>query len=246
MRSIPRLIVAPVAAAGVLLAHATWIAPVSPVLEKGRSATVQIGNGHHFPDSESAIGPDGLEAFVVNPGGARAKLGLSAAGKALSADYMVREAGTYRFVFVQDRGVISRTPTGLKPGGKDKNPGATQSMKSYRSAVAYATTAGARENDAKAVGLEFELVPVRSAGAVRITLLWKGKPCADATVNTYWPGKGEQKLGMTDANGTFLYSIPAGAAGQFLLTASYSEKAAPGAVYDALSYSTALYLSWKQ
>jgi uncharacterized GH25 family protein len=232
------------AAAAILLAHATWIAPVPAVIEAGKSVTVQIGHGHDFPNSESVISRDALEIGVVAPGGARTRLTPSVSGKTLSATYDVKTAGTYTFTFAQDRGVTSRTPSGIKPGGRDKNPNATQSTKSYRSAVAYSTTRGAKMLETRPAGLKFELVPQRSAGAVTVTLLWNGKPCPGGTVNVYWPGKGEQKAGTTDAGGKFVYNAPPGAKGQFLLSAAHSAKAAPTAGYDTESYSTVLYLTW--
>jgi uncharacterized GH25 family protein len=244
IRNFVSLVAALGAAAAIVTAHATWIAPVQPVLEMGKPVTVQVGNGHHFPDSESAVSPEGLDVFAVGPGGDRARLTASVSGKTLTARHHVQGPGTYRFVFVQDRGVMSRTPAGLKPGGKDQHPNATQSMKAYRSAVAYATTAGAKQSDLKPVGLKFELAPQRSADTVTVTLLQDGKPCAGAAVNSFWPGKDEQKAGTTDTSGKFVYHVPAGQKGQFLLTASHTEKAPAGAVFDTLSYSTALYLTW--
>ena len=239
-----RLAIAIGGAAAILTAHATWIEPVPPILETRKAVTVEIGNGHGLGASESPLGQRGLEVFVIGPTGSRTKLTPAVAGNSLKAEHTIKEPGTHVFAFVQDRGLNSRTPGGMKKGGKDQNPDALEVVKAYRSAVAHAATKGAAPAAAKPVGLEFEMVPQRTAEGVTVTVLFGGKPRAGARINVLWPGKGEQKAGATGTDGKFVYRIPAGAKGRFLLAADFSEKAAAGAGYDNATYATAIYLTW--
>lgn len=239
-----RLGAAVCAAATALFAHATWIAPVPGTLEVGKSVEVQIGNGHAFPQSESALSPQNLQVFAVAPSGRKADLKPVKSGSSLTASYAVREPGVHRFGFVQDRGVMSRTPQGLKPGGRDKNPGATQSMKMYRAAVAYAATAGAHSPVPTPLGLTFEMIPQRTKDAVILTVLLNSKPVTGAKIRTVWAGQKEQELGSTGSDGKFTYQIPGGRSGPFLLIAAHSGKAGAGETYDVADYSNTLYLTW--
>jgi hypothetical protein len=245
MHSFTMRLGAAVCVAGVgLFAHATWIAPVEGPLEVGKSVEVQIGNGHAFPRSESALSPQNLKVFAVAPSGAKADLKPVKSGTFVTATYAVREAGMHRFVFVQDRGVMSRTPQGLKPGGRDQNPGATQSMKMYRAAVAYAGTPGADLAVRASLGLTFDVIPRRTKDSIIVTALLNSKPAAGAKIRAVLPGQKEQELGATGSDGKFTYRVPSGLNGPFLLVAAHSEKAGPGETYDNADYSTALHLSW--
>jgi uncharacterized GH25 family protein len=239
-----RISLAAFVAVTMLFAHVTWIAPVDAPLEVGKSAKVQIGNGHGFPESESALDPGNLKLFAVAPSGAKSDLTAVKAGAFLTADYTVREAGLHRIVIENNRGVVSRTPQGLKPGGRDQNPGATQSMKIYRSAIAYTGTAGASIGNPSPIGLSFELIPHRTKDAMAVTLLSYGKPCAGATISVFWPSRKQEDVGTTGADGKFTYRVPDGMKGQFLLAAAQSEKASAGEKYDTSDYATALYLTW--
>jgi uncharacterized GH25 family protein len=233
-----------VAAAG-LWAHATWITTVPPTLEPGQPVTVQIGNGHAFPASESALSTEDWEVFAVTPAGARQPLQPKAAGKVVTASFTPQQAGVYRFVMVRDRGLMSRTPQGLRPGGRDRNPNATQTLKLFRSAVAYAATTGAAAAPAPApLGLVFEMLPERTATGFRIRVVESSKPVAGAKMFATWPGGKETSIGTTGADGTFTYSVPAGAKGPFLLEASFNGKGPTGEAYDARDYNATLQLVW--
>jgi uncharacterized GH25 family protein len=239
-----RLGVAVCAAGAALFAHATWIAPVASPLEVGKSVELQIGNGHAFPRSESALSPQNVQVFAVAPSGAKADLKPVKSGSFLTANYAVRETGMHRFVFVQDRGVMSRTPQGLKSGGRDQNPSATQSMKMYRAAVAYAGTPGADLAVRAPLGLTFEVTPQRTRDSVTLSVVLNSKPVQGAKIRAVLPGQKEQELGTTGSDGKFTYRVPSGLDGPFLLVAAHSEKAVTGATYDNADYSMALHLTW--
>ncbi len=229
--------------AGAAVAHFSWIAPMVPTLEVGTTTKVQFGTGHALGTSESALPLDDLKAYALTPSGGRVELAVAKAGLWVAADYAVKEAGQHRLVFSQERGARSRTPKGVKEGGRDKNPDATQAFRTVRTGVAYAFTAGAKLNP-KAAGIAYELVPQRTEKAIIFTLLRNGKPCPGGEVAVSWVGKKEVLLGNTGADGKIAYAIPAGAAGAFVVLAEQRVAAAKGANYDTDNYETALYLNW--
>jgi uncharacterized GH25 family protein len=206
-------------------AHYTWIAPVD-ALEIGKTATVRISHGHTFPQSEEAINAAQVDLFVLAPSGARVKLAPSAAAAAVSATYAVKEAGVHRIAFVQDRGVTSRTPKGVRPGGRDKNPDATQSYRTLRTSVSYAATAKAPPSTPKPVGLEFELTAEFTGGAWKLQLLHSGKP------------------GKTGTDGRLTFTPPAGSKGPAMFSAETKSAPPQGAAYDSVNLSTSLYVTW--
>jgi uncharacterized GH25 family protein len=225
------------------LAHFAWIAPVPPVLTVGAVAGIQMGIGHELGNPEAAPPLVESRAYALAPSGAKTDLKPALKGLALMADYTVKEAGQHRFVFLQDRGIRSRTPKGIKVGGRDQHPDATQSFHTLRTAVAYAATAGTKF-DAKAVGLSYELVPQRSADSITVTLLANGKPCAGGEVAVSWAGKKEVVLGKTGADGKMKYAIPAGAKGPLVIVAEQPFPAPKTAKYDTDNFETAVYLNW--
>src|SRR5690606_25630542 len=130
--------------------------PVSAQLTMGEATEFRIGSGHTFPFSEAPLNAEHLKAFVLAPSGKRTDIPTSASGRFLSGRYTPTEDGMYRFVFVQDRGVMSQTTRGYLPGGKDKHPGARQSFRSFRSAVAYSFTPQSKFGKGQSAGIPFE------------------------------------------------------------------------------------------
>jgi hypothetical protein len=233
--------VAAVAGAGLLGAalygHYTWVSPGGNALTPGSQATVTIGHGHGFPESSEAPMRQNLEAFVMAPSGAKSPLAVTPAGKSLSAKFAVQEPGPHRLYFSQDFGVRSRTPQGLKPGGRDANPQAVEVLRSYRSGVAYA----GGWPDAKPLGLEFEVAATRSGQGLALTVYRNGKPCPKAKLAVLAAGAKEKEVGVTGADGGAVWQ-PGGAKGPVLIIADYQEKAAAGAQWDVLRLSSSLRL----
>jgi uncharacterized GH25 family protein len=224
-----------------LPAHNSWINPLSSPLKQGTDVEIQIAHGHSFPESEQAMEDAGIEVFAVGPGGARASLPHVRSGKKLLATYKVPAAGFYRFAFVQDRGVMSRTPGGLKKGGRDKNPDAISSSRYYRSGVAYAATRGAQVKSAEPLGLEFEIVASRQPGALEVMVLCGGHPCAGADVIVKTAGGKERNLGRTAASGTVTAAV-SGLKGPVLIEARKTAPAPRNEHYDSMNLTTSLYL----
>jgi uncharacterized GH25 family protein len=226
------------------LAHYTWIAPVTLPLQVGKTAIVKISHGHKFPASEEAIDARQVDLFVLTPSGGKVALKPSVAGSELTAQFAVKEPGAHRIVLVQDRGITSRTPSGVKPGGRDKNPNATQVSRSFRTAIAYASTT--KETRApKPANVDFELAGEHSNGAWKLQLLKQGKPAPDVPVEVFLSGSSSAvRAGKTGPDGRISYQPPAGSSGPAMFSATLKENPPPGAAYDSVNYSTSLYVSW--
>lgn len=229
--------------AGVVGAHYTWIAPPAR-LTQGKESRILIGHGHQFLVSEEAIAVAQVKAFGVAPGGRRSELKAVRVGKALEVVYTPLEPGTHLLGFVQERGVMSRTPAGVKPGGRDANPNASQALRLVRTATAYASTSTTAP-EGKALGLEIEIVPRFSTSSIVLQVLRSGKPLAGVAVQILVGGQEQPKeLGKTDAGGKLSYSIASGSKPPALFLASVAEPAAKGANYDTADLSTSLLLNW--
>jgi uncharacterized GH25 family protein len=227
------------------LAHYTWITPAGAGFEPGRTVTVSIGHGHAFPRSEEAVDAGQLEAFVLTPSGARVKLAPAVAGSAVSAVFEVKETGLHRIAFTQDRGVTSRTPGGVRPGGRERNPDAVQASRTLRTAVAYAVAGKGSRGDGKPVGLEFELAGEWLDGAWSLRLLSEGNPVAGAAVEAFHAGSAKpMEIGRTGSDGRLSFRPAAGSSGPALFAASLRARAPAGADYDFLNRETSLTVSW--
>lgn len=225
--------------------HYTWVAPVA-ALEVGKPATVQIGHGHKFPASEEAINAAQVDLYVLTPSGAKIKLAAAKGTGFVSAPFQPKEAGPHRFVLVQDRGVSSRTPKGVKQGGRDKNPDAMQSSRTFRTSVAYVSAGqAAPPKSAKPVGLELELTAERTTSGWQVQLLKNGKPASGIAVEVFLAGAAKAAdAGKTGADGKINYALPAGAKGPALFSAMFKDGAPSGAAYDSVNYETSLNVNW--
>lgn len=233
------------AAALSLSAHVVWIESAVPQLEVGKKALVRIGNGHDIARSESALSIGGVEMWVVTPANSKAPLTPVVNGPWVSSEYQVPGPGVYRFVMSHDRGVLSSTPAGLKPGGRDVHKNAVRSMKVWRSASAIGMTQGATMGALKPLGLVFELVGHRRGNAMELMVVRDGKPQAGVNIVIATPGKAEEdSIGKTDAAGKLSYKVPEGVKGPVVFAASITEPAEKTANFDTYNYSSSLYLRW--
>lgn len=231
--------------AATLSAHFAWVEAMPAMLEAGKTAKVRIGNGHDLAKSESAVSLDGLKLWAISPSGAKTELKPAAEGTWVTAAYSVKETGVYRFVMTQDRGVMSQTTKGYKPGGRDVHPDAKKSMKIWRSASAVAWTTGAKFTLVKPIGLGLELTGERTADGIALVVLRDGKPHAGADLAIGLPGKeDDEPIGKSDSNGRFVYKAPANAKGPIVFLATIIEPAQKGANYDTNNYAAALHLNW--
>jgi len=231
-------------AASLLMGHFVWVGPVMAPLKVGEVAQIQIGNTDYFPDSDGPIPLDGLKVWAVGPVGAKVDVAVTPSEKFLRGTFPVKEAGVYKIVFTQERGVISKTPKGFKPGGRGQHPDATLSYRPHRTGLSYAATAGKALGREKALGLPFEIVPEKTAEGFLITVLAEGKPVEGATIGAAWPGKEHTEEGKTGPDGKFLFKLAAGTKGPLLLLADHKTPAPKGASYDTENWSATLALYW--
>lgn len=239
-----RLFAVAVAASVVALGHYTWVAPVSK-LETGKAAVVRISHGHKFPESEEAINARQVDLFALAPSGTRVKLQPVADAGSVTAPFTPAESGTYRIAFAQDRGVSSRTPKGVKKGGRDVNPDAQQSSRTFRTAMVYAATGGAAPGAGKPAGLEIELTAERKGGAWSVQLLERGKPASGIAVEAFPAGAAHaSEIGKTDGSGVVRYTPSAGVNGPVMFAVAYKSPAPAGSKYDFVNYESSLYVSW--
>lgn len=229
--------VAALMAATTLSAHFAWVETSSATLKAGQATTVKIGFGHEVGNSESAVSLDGLTLWAVAPNGEKSALTPRVDGKWVVADFKAKSAGVYRFVLAQDRGVMSQTTKGYKPGGRDVHPDAKKSMKMWRSAVAYAWTDGASHSAGKPLGLPIEVLADRKGDSVELTVLRDGKTVSGAEIGMNVPGKEEaDPVGKSGTDGKFTHKLPAKGPALFLVTTA--DPAPKGANYDTYNLTT--------
>ncbi len=235
-RLILLLLVIPVA----LLAHFTWLAPASGPLVPGKPYRLQIGHGHAFPASEEAVNAAQVKAFVADPGGTRAELPARREAKALVLEWTPKQKGLHVFYFTQDRGEMSRTPEGVKPGGRDRNPGAAAAFRAVRTGVVYAAH-GEAALTGRPLGLPLEIVPVLDGSTLTLRLLQDGKPAAGAVIRQLQAGSEEaREAGKTDRNGELRLHPGSGVDLAAPFAASMSVRMAPGANIDTVNLETTL------
>jgi len=229
----------------VLSAHFVWVDTMPAALEKGKTTKVRVGNGHDLAESESPIGLDGTKMVAIAPGGGKTPLTPSVDGKWVTASYAVKESGVHRFVLTQDRGVLSQTTKGYKPGGRDVHPDAKKSMKIWRSASGVAWTSDAKFTGMVALGMPFEMIATASADGITLTVIKNGRPQPKALIARGLPGKDDdEELGTTNDKGQFFYKFPAGFKGPIAFIATVSEPAPKAANYETDNFAATLQLSW--
>jgi len=225
-------------------AHYTWVAPAEAELKVGKPAAIRLCHGHQFPAGEEKLNLNATEAIILDPAGRKTKLNPVVHENDITAAYTPKTAGLHRVVLTQDRGVSSRTPDGVKPGGRDKNPGAAQAFRSYRSAVAYLPAGNTPSIAPKPAGIELEIVGTLNKGAWELQLLRNGKPVPSAPIEVIFAGAASAtEAGKTDSTGKLIYRRPNGAATPLLFSTEWKDPAPAGSAYDTVNYSTTLYVT---
>jgi uncharacterized GH25 family protein len=219
--------------------HYTWVEPSAPLVA-GKPVKIMVAHGDRFPHGDEAINAAQVKLAVLAPSGARAELKAAVAGNTVLADFTPRESGAHRIVFTQDRGVMSRTPKGVKSGGRDKNPGATEAFALVRTGVSYVGGAGG----ATPSGLDLEITAQYAGGVWQLQLWRGGSPLAGETIQVLRKEHEDgSAIGKTGADGKLVYK-PADATGPALFLAEVKEKAAVGGPVDYRTFSTSTYVTW--
>ena len=230
--------------AALLFAHYTWLSPVPSTVKAGEPVTVLLANGHAFPAAEEPLKGVEMKAKVADPAGRTTALEVADKGRGPEATFKTGPEGLYRVAGEYDRGVISRTPEGWKPGGRAAHPDAASVIKSYNSFLCAVRTAGTALGSAAPLGLAFEVSWSRTAGGVAVLVTAGGKPVEGAEVSIIL-GSGEAKpAGKTGAAGRVEIEIAESFKGPVLLTGSISKPAPADAGYDVERLSSSYFLAW--
>jgi uncharacterized GH25 family protein len=235
-----RLTAAAAIVSSAVWAHYTWVMPAATVFEAGKPNKITVAHGHRFPQSEEAITASQVKLYVLAPSGAKTDLKAASAGTSVTADFTPKESGPHRIIFTQDRGAMSRTPKGVKPGGRDKNPDATEAFSLLRTGVVYSGKGH------KPAGLDAELSAEPAAnGSWQVQLLRTGKPVAGQTIQVVLNGqKDATDVGKTGADGKVTFKPAAASKAPVMFLAEFAEKAGAGSSIDERRFSVTLYVNW--
>lgn len=219
-------------------AHYTWVVAAAMPFVVGKSVKIMVAHGDRFPHTDEAVNAAQVKLYVLAPSGARTDLKATAEKIAVSSTFTPREAGTHRIVFTQDRGPMSRTPNGVKPGGRDRNPNATEAFSLIRTGVSYV---GSGANTA--LGLDLELTAQLVSGVWQLQLLRNGKPVVGEAVQVLLQEHEDAiAVGKTGADGRLVYK-PVSSPGPLLFLAEVKEKVS-GMAINFRTLSTSTYVNW--
>ncbi len=240
-------------------AHDLWIIP--PEAVAGKPTTIRAVSGTKFPKSDHAPDPAKFaRRVVVLPDGTEKK--LEAAG--IEGDYgLLRftpaDAGIYAVAVETTPKIIKLEATAFneylvsdglphifllrsKEGTLDR-PATEQYTKSPKALVRVG--AGGKGDPTKPVGLPLEIIPLKNpftskpGDALKIRVLFKGKPLVEANLGWDHPGGGDSPVGTvrTDEKGEAL--VPVAKAG--LMTIRLTHMTRPRAAeYEWESFWTTL------
>ncbi len=204
------------------MAHFTWIRIYTGELRPGVEASAMISHGHDFPLIGVTPAFDETKVYVKDFRKDKTEqLKADRQSGFLGAPVVVPAEGVYAFYFITDRGVMSKTTRGWKPGGLDKYPKAIDSYKKYEASVAYVKSPKADWVNPKPLGFRLELVPLKiSAGEVKLQLLLDGKPLAGKRIRLAMALKKPQIIGKTDDKGLISYQPAKGFHAELLFSAT--------------------------
>ncbi|HPW16813.1 MAG TPA: DUF4198 domain-containing protein [Candidatus Aminicenantes bacterium] len=227
-----------------LFAHYTWLSPAPSPARVGETVTVLLSSGHAFPESEEPVRGVELRMTLAGPSGASRALTPKDQGRGPEAAFKVEAEGVYRVAGEYDRGVISRTPEGWKPGGRAEHPGAASVIKAYNSFLCAVRTPAAALGSPEPLGLLFE-VSWKVEGRKLVALATaQGKPAEGVEISAIL-GSGEAKpAGRTGRTGRAEIEVPESFKGSILLTGSLSKPMPAGSAYDEERLSSSCLLAW--
>jgi uncharacterized GH25 family protein len=228
-----------------LFAHYTWLSPAPAEAGVGDTVTVLLASGHAFPVAEAPVQGVALTMTVFDPSGKPVALAPQDKGRGPEAAFKAEVAGLYVVAGELDRGVISRTPDGWKPGGKSEHPNAVSAMKSYNSFLCAVRTSGPAPTSAAPRGLAFEISWKREGRRLSALATAANTPVEGAEISVII-GSGDSKpTGKSDAQGKVGIDIPEGFKGPILVIASLSNPAPAGSDYDLERKSSSHFLTWE-
>ena len=165
------------------LAHEFLVKPAKDAVAVGESLPLQVLSAHVFMVSEELEDPASVKVQVLDASGLR-EVAVTANKKTLAYEGAVTLAKPGWAMLLGHRlpEVWSKTPEGMKKGGKDVHPGAAFSNKYEKFCKTLVLAGAADEAWRKPVGLRLEIVPLddpasyRAEQEVRFQVLHDGKP----------------------------------------------------------------------
>lgn len=228
-----------------LLAHDTWLSPTPSTAKLGETVTVQLASGHSFPAAGEPVKGVELKMTVFDPHGQSILLVPADKGRGPEAAFEVLAEGFYRVACEYDRGVISRTPAGWKPGGRSVHTNATSVLKAYNSFLCAIRTSGAPLDSPGPLGLLFEVSWMREGRRLIVLATSGGNPVGGAEISAVIGSGDARSAGKTDAAGRLAIEIPEAFKGPIFLAGSVSRPMPAGSEYDAERTSSSYYLTWE-
>lgn len=225
-----------------LWAHFNWIAPMKHKVKVGETAFFSLNHGHEFPVGEETPNTDYIKAFVVAASGEKLELSPKMQEESLIVSFPVKETGRHIVYFEDDRGIRSRTPRGWQPGGKDKYPEASLSMKYYSSSLVYLQVGEDKnEEGILPLGLPFELTGSIQNNTLNAAVYKNKEPMEGIEVSLVSENAEPKVIGKTDKSGKINYDLN-NIHGRLLLITSYLNKMSPESNYDENRAASTLYL----
>lgn len=229
-----RILAALLIAAGPVAAHDLWLIPPEKVDHKG-PVKILAASGMAFPESEHA--PDAAKfgaRRVYNPAGkksdamvgaAEEKYGVLSFAPTGDGVYIVAVETTPKFIeldaekfnaYLVSDGLSHIYALRAKEKSLDQ-PGKERYSKSPKALVRVGD--GEAGDPCRAVGLPLEIVPVQSpfdrkvGDTLKVNVLFRGKPLAEANLGWAHPGDGESPAGTVRTNTKGEALIPIAKAG---------------------------------
>lgn len=174
------------------LAHNIWLAPDNHFPQVGDTVQIKVGFGHDYPASrmdqpvkEGMIG----EALAIAPGGGQVVLEKTAVD---TYRLKIEQPGAYLVVAAMPPGLFSRTPEGMKRGGRQDFPEVKSCMEARMVANAFLFAGGQGPAAQSAQHLQLkplaDLASLKKGGVLPVQVRFEGQPLAGAQIKATYAG----------------------------------------------------------
>lgn len=171
------------------MAHELIVKP-GPVAEGVLPFTIE--STHVFVQSEEMETPANVSAALAIVGGTAAAVPVTGNEAAQRIEGSVPVPAGSAWLVGHRKGVVwSRTPAGMKPGGRDQHPGAVAANRYEKFAKTLVGTGAAAGEIAGPLGHALEIVPLGDPATVgvgtdlAVRVLYRGKPVSVPVLATY-------------------------------------------------------------
>lgn len=208
-------------------AHDTWLLPDRWQVAAGDRAVFALTSAMAFPEPETAVMPDRLEARNIRLAGKTATLDTEAGQRALKLSAVVSGTGVARAWIVSRPRSLTLTPEQVAHyldeigaqstiGAQWKRSGQKVWRETYFKVAKTMVRVGEPGSDsswAEPLGLDLEIVPesdptrIKQGDALSVRLLWQGKPLPDLAVGATATSPAKPVLVRTDAGGRATFEL---------------------------------------